>query len=586
MRLPIAVLFALEAAASAAVPAPITWWITHPLAKVRPADPAPDPPEKSAELYAARNEFEPFQMVLRPDTKDASGVDVQFTDLRIENGTEVISKENISVYLERYLYLSQPSSRKGEAGYWPDPLIPRVDRYAKEARNAFPFDVPRGQNQPLWVEVFVPLAARPGKYRGSARVSLGGTEQFIVPIHLTVWAFTLPSTSSLKSSFGLNGINVLKQYLGRYTNDDDLFAETRTYAKAALLHRISIHGGSGAPPKYHSADSHMQIDWNTYDAEVGPFLEGTALSKGEPLYGAKATSVELRTPAAFATPAQQALYWQEWLKHFERKGWLDRLFLYLWDEPTPADLPRVLNRGRASVEAAPGMRNLLTAPFSRELSPVVHIWVPLVNCLIRKPGYDDFCTETPPIETYAQEVAQGKSLWLYQSCASHGCNGGGGEYFNGWPSYLIDASGPANRVMQWIAWKFHAEGELYYSINEAYAHGDPWTAIRLFGGNGDGTLFYPGTRSHIGGHTPVPIESIRLKLIREGMEDYEYLALLAKLGDRKAADRFADRMVTKPYLWESRAEVFLAIRYEMGEALERLATLHAAHGLTHESASQ
>ncbi len=92
--------------------------------------------------------------------------------------------------------------------------------------------------------------------------------------------------------------------------------------------------------------------------------------------------------------------------------------------------------------------------------------------------------------------------------------------------------------MQWVAWKYKMQGELYYSMDEAYGEKDPWTDIRLFGGNGDGTLFYPGLPARIGGHTDIPIESIRLKLIREGMEDYEYLALLAKLKGQNAADRF------------------------------------------------
>jgi hypothetical protein len=120
------------------------------------------------------------------------------------------------------------------------------------------------------------------------------------------------------------------------------------------------------------------------------------------------------------------------------------------------------------------------------------------------------------------------------------CNIVGGRYFTGWPSYMIDAAGTANRVMQWVAWKYGIAGELYYSVNESYSHPeDPWTHVRLSGGNGDGTLFYPGQPRRIGGRTDIPIESIRLKLIREGMEDYEYLALLAKLAGRKAADEFA-----------------------------------------------
>jgi hypothetical protein len=116
------------------------------------------------------------------------------------------------------------------------------------------------------------------------------------------------------------------------------------------------------------------------------------------------------------------------------------------------------------------------------------------------------------------------------------------------------------------------DGELYYSMNEAYGqNNDPWVNIRLFGGNGDGTLFYPGRPDRIGGRRDIPIESIRLKLIREGMEDYEYLALLARLDGRQAADRFADRIVQKSYLWESRPEVFLQVRKELGESLDRAA---------------
>ena len=122
-----------------------------------------------------------------------------------------------------------------------------------------------------------------------------------------------------------------------------------------------------------------------------------------------------------------------------------------------------------------------------------------------------------------------------------------------------------------MAWKYGIAGELYYSVNESYSHPeDPWTHVRLSGGNGDGTLFYPGQPRGIGGRTDIPIESIRLKLIREGMEDYEYLALLAKLAGRKAADEFAARIVKQANRWEARPELFLDVRRALGETLHRL----------------
>jgi hypothetical protein len=232
----------------------------------------------------------------------------------------------------------------------------------------------------------------------------------------------------------------------------------------------------------------------------------------------------------------------------------------------------VLKRGKLAIQVDPKIRNLVTTTFNSLLEDVVQIWVPLVNCLELKPGFKGFCEETPPFDVYTRQRREAKSLWFYQSCASHGCNIVGGDYFTGWPNYVIDIQGAANRVMQWVAWKYRIDGELYYSMDEAYGKGnDPWTNILLFGGNGDGTLFYPGRPDRIGGHSDIPIESIRLKLIREGMEDYEYLAMLARLEDRKSADQFADKIVKKPYLWESRPDVFLKARQDLGEALDRAA---------------
>jgi len=40
-----------------------------------------------------------------------------------------------------------------------------------------------------------------------------------------------------------------------------------------------------------------------------------------------------------------------------------------------------------------------------------------------------------------------------------------------------------------------------------------WTDQYRFGGNGDGTLFYPGTPDRVGGTDPIPIESMRMKIL-------------------------------------------------------------------------
>ena len=537
----------------------LTWWIAGPLNKIRPFDQPPLPASKAAYLKAARNEFEPFQLVLRSGDSAADGVDVEVSEFRGAAGAR-IAGDNVTVYAEQYMDL-------GSAGRWPDPLVPRTDRYFHERRNAFPLNLPPRTTQPLWFEVYVPQSAVPGKYTAVATIFRQGAAQFAIPIHLSIWAFALPSTSSYKNTFGLNGVTALKQHFGSYTSDADLYAITRVYAKAALMHRISIHGGSLAPPKFSCEGGRVAIDWHAYDAEVSPFLEGTAIAAGEPLHGARATTVELRLAAAFPSRDCESAYYAAWVKHFQAKGWDSRLFLYLWDEPKPGELAKVIDRGHTALQAVPNLVTLVTLPYNDRVEDLVRIWVPLVNCLEPRPGFANYCADQPPRSAY-----RGGTLWFYQSCASHGCNGPGGPYFAGWPSYLIDSSGTANRVMPWVAWKYAIQGELYYSMNEAYAYDkDPWTNIRLSGGNGDGTLFYPGRPGRIGGRTDIPIESIRLKLIREGLEDYEYLAAAAALGGSAMADAFAARIVAAPYEWETRPESFLAVRNELGDVLDGLA---------------
>jgi len=64
-----------------------------------------------------------------------------------------------------------------------------------------------------------------------------------------------------------------------------------------------------------------------------------------------------------------------------------------------------------------------------------------------RPGLTTFAITRRPSKSIAVKFSNAKSLWFYQSCASHGCNIEGGAYFAGWPSYMIDAPATANRVM-------------------------------------------------------------------------------------------------------------------------------------------
>ncbi|TMK75690.1 MAG: DUF4091 domain-containing protein [Actinobacteria bacterium] len=74
-----------------------------------------------------------------------------------------------------------------------------------------------------------------------------------------------------------------------------------------------------------------------------------------------------------------------------------------------------------------------------------------------------------------------------------------------------------------------------------------WTDQYDFGGNGDGTLFYPGTPARIGGKHHIPIDSIRLKRICDGREAFEYLHILDERGKHAQAMSIARNLFPTMY---------------------------------------
>jgi chemotaxis methyl-accepting protein methylase len=73
----------------------------------------------------------------------------------------------------------------------------------------------------------------------------------------------------------------------------------------------------------------------------------------------------------------------------------------------------------------------------------------------------------------------------------------------------------------------------------------------------------------IGGNTDIPIESIRLKLIREGLEDYEYLVLLAKRDGASAVSDLVNGLVTNVYTYDRHPDRLYSLRREIAERISK-----------------
>ena len=537
--------------------------VVSPLVQVFPD--APPPGAERAQLEAARGEWEPFQVVVSGDAA-LSGVRARASTLVGGKGARI---DPPALYRVEYLQVTTPSSVEGHAGPWPDALVPDVDRYVGETRRAFPFAVPKGQARAIWVDVFVPARTPPGLYRGDLTLEAAGQPPVKIPVELTVHGFVLPATSSLPVTFGFAASAVARAHGHPQPLAGPALAELVTrYNVAALRHRLSLHGGTFEPPPFVERNGRVELDFTAYDAEVGPFLDGTA-DRGGPAEGARFSTLDLRLPAKLEGAIRER-YAKVMLAHLRDKGWLDRVFDYTFDEPADDKLKEARAKSERVQKVAPGVPRLITKILTPALTGAVDIWCPPVNYVDDKPGNSN----APPRADYDARLQKGEHLWWYQGCMSHGCEIVGGDYFTGWPSQVVDAPPVSHRIFEWLTWRYRIGGELYYNTVEAYARGlDPWRDQRLFGGNGDGTLFYPGDPQVIGGKTPIPVESIRMKLIREGLEDYEYLRLHEQRFGREATDAIARSIAPRTFKWQKDGARLLAARRQLAADLDRVAPL-------------
>lgn len=520
------------------------------LEKLRPGDPLPA--GRAVDLAAARGECESAQVAVRPE-RALAALSADAAPLRGPSGAAV----EPALYRVDTVDLRAPSGPEGGAGSWPDPLVPARDAFWGEARRAFPVAVPAGRLQAIWVELCAPADAPPGRYAGAIRLTDAGRPLAEVPVRLEVWPFELPASPGFVVTFGV-ATRLGTKALGR--PDDPAVA--RALAAALLRHRVSPHGLSYDPPWGRCTAARCELDWTPYDAEVGPILDGTLVP------GVRGRFADARISARdwAGSDADVRALLRAWRAHFEARGWADRLWLYTLDEPKASELPELARRARLAREA--GVRVFVTSDPRPELEGLVDAYAPNVYSFDGRAAAD--------FRTRARLTGPGAGVpFWYSSCMSHGCDelpaaGRTRERmlreFRGWPGYEIDRPGAAARVLGWLGFRLGVAGELYYATLEGWQR-DPWRDVRAWAGNGDGLLLYPGLPERMGGRHPFPVESIRLKLVRDAIEDRALLELARARGLAPLADRLAGRVAPSVRGFPRDPEATLRAHRELGAAL-------------------
>ncbi len=542
-------------------PAAVTLWAPSPGLKVRPADP---PGSTSiVTVKGARNETVSFQIVLTAQSA-MTGLDVRLSALSGPGGAEIAATSS-QLYRVGYLNVTTPSDRAGATGEWPDTLYPiGRDRYYDEPRNGAPFDLSAGRDQPIWISVDIPKTAVAGVWTGTFSVvqAPAGAVIATVPVHLVVWNFALPDVPSARTTYGFDTYGT---YLYHFCPDtgcwdtDQINTLTRLYWQEALAHRITLDGTvAGVPYTYDAAsDTVTDIDWSWYDAVFT--LPGVS---SYPIPGPQFNWDDSSHAWTPAETSEAIAFFKAVAERFARQGWSDRAFFYTQDEPHD-QWPLNVVQSDALFAAAPGLPALVTSEYTADLATGhIGIWCPIVNSLDENGG----------ISIYDAQRAAGKQIWWYDSDSSGDSDNVTYQRFGIWPDEFIDHQGVNQRVHAAMQWKYNLDGYLYYAVTVCYRSSNPnvWETNYCFGRNGDGTLFYPGKPTIIGGSHDIPVPSLRLELLRMSWNEYDYMTLLAAAGQRSFVDGIVAGLVTSSDTWSHEAGDYDAAREQLGARLDAL----------------
>ena len=521
------------------------WWASSGW-KVSTTRQAPANRGPALRIEAARNEAEAAQLILRP-RRDLLDLTVRVTDL-VGPADSRIDAGAIELLRVMTVPVRQPTDIAGEAADWPDPLLPL----------GAPLRAAAARNLALWVRVTTPRQIPAGTYRGTVHLGADGWSQD-VGLHVEVYDFDLPDRMTCQTAFGFDPGAIWRYH--RIVEEADRRTVLGRYLESFSRHHISPYDPAPLDrpvvdwPVLTAADSvahaviEPDVDWRAWDAAMTRAIDeyhfnsfrlaipgmggGTYIDRDEPEL--------LGWPVD--TPQYQGLfrgYGQAVQQHLEQNGWLDEAFVYWFDEPAPRDYDFVMDGFSRLRQAAPGITRMLTEQVEAALVGGPDLWCPVT------PNFDVASAET--------RRAEGERFWWYVCTVPKAP----------WAGLFIDHAGTELRVWLWQTWQRDIDGILvwatnYWSSDAAYPasmqnpYVDPmsWQSAnsapagtRRPWGNGDGRFLYP-PRGAFAGDGPVlqgPVESMRWEMLRDGIEDYEYLAMLRRQLEEKADQLSAEEL--------------------------------------------
>ncbi len=485
-----------------------------------------DADTQTMKLSAVRGEHAPFQIVITATDEEVSGVWLDATSLR--SRVDEISAEVIRLYLVHQVNVYAATNDRGQRGRWPDALVPLSK----------PFDVrffwisQTRQHQSVWVDVVVPREQPPGTYRGAVRVTSGERKLGVVNIELTVHDIQLPAERRFPVHVGLYEDQIAR--LHGVSSDSPQFHQIfKNYLRFFLDNRLDPRTSPGFTGRVENGK--YTLEWTRPDLEQLFLRHGRVQYLISPVPGGvERPGNDEEFPDQYLQYVRQHV--RQVIDHAKQSGWHERLgFQVPVDEPnTAAEYAAV----RRWADAIRSVDPALPIAITEQPKPENEGWGSLIghtNSWIINGNYLFRDAESIEVRRRA-----GDQVMWYMSC----------DQLFPQPNVYIDRAAADMRMVPWISWRYRMSGMLYWNAAFWQQVRDPWldpvtwkTMPCNLPAAGEGSLIYPGNlaRRYTGqDNIDGPIGSMRLALLREGLEELELLRLLSERRGQAQADAIVE----------------------------------------------
>ena len=446
-----------------------------------------------AQIELGKNEHEAIQIVLIPIKKDLENVKVHIKNLKLRGEAFTLSRHNVKAYPLGYVYCDGSLHSGLYKGWIPDILLKLNS-----------FSVKKGQLQPIWVDVYIPEDIRPGIYEGDIIISPSNSHDYPVRLIVKVFDFALPEKSHFEFTVPLQP-DATHEIYGR--KSPDYVKEFRVFMADKRANTLSIWG-------IRSFEEIKELiplwDKKFSFFHLAGYKERWGKDKDFKEKDKKRTLAELKPI----------------IKKIKKKAVMDKAFLFgfdelHWNEPQKYKeiLIKMLDTYRFFKKEFPELKLATNIKeVHSELVGLIDIWIPQIQFL-----------DINNNDWFTRKKA-GDIIWMYA----------GANPFSPYPQMYLDYPCLSQRIIPWVGWKYGATGFMYWAAN-AWWHiigseqfkkkglnnvykkirwpDELWSVYSSGRRAGGGLLIYPGPDG-------MPLSSVRLECLRDGIEDYEYLYML------------------------------------------------------------